>query len=288
MKPYAGAFLIAAMALASWGCPKEKPGTVVARVGDSALTLEEAAAAVDTAGPDGAARLGRFTASWVNSELLYQEALRQGVVDDPAFGARLEGLRRQLATQELLDRLIYADTTSSPDSVLRSYFAAHPDEFTLSESHLKLRLATFRSRETARKFAASVTAGSAWEGMVDSMAADPRLSAEIVTATHEAWYTRSTIYPQELWKVAGPLSPGEVSFPLKTGEGFTVVQYLALAPAGKAEEFEIVREDVADRVLVESRRSRLESLLGTLRAQHRVEILSYDAKRQEGTPRPNE
>jgi hypothetical protein len=288
MNRLAGASLIAFFALLPAGCSSEKPGTVVARVGDSALTLEEAAAAIDTTAPGGAGRMGRYVASWVNSELLYQEALRQGIGGDPAFGARVEGLRRQLASQELLDRVIYGDTTAVQDSVLRAYFLSHPDEFTLSENHLKLRLATFRSRETARRFAAAVTAGAAWEGLIDSMAADPKSSAEIVSATQEAWYTRSTIYPQELWKVAGPLNPGEVSFPLKTGEGFTIVQYLGLAAAGRTDEFDVVRDDVTDRVLIENRRSKLEALLATLRGRYGVEILIKDATRQEGTPTTNE
>jgi hypothetical protein len=280
----ARAFPVAVIALALAGCSQEEPGTVVARVGDSALTLEEAAAAVDTAAPGGGGRLAQYVASWVNAELLYQEALRQGIGDDPAFGVRLAALRRQLANQELLDRVVYGDTAAAPDSVLRAYFDAHPDEFTLSENHLKLRLATFRSREAARRFAAAVTAGAAWDGLIDSMTADPKSAAEIVSATDEAWYTRSTLFPQELWKVAGPLDPGDASFPLKTGEGFTVVQYLALAAAGKAGDFDIVREEVADRVLIEGRRSKLEALLGTLRERYGVEILVKDATRQEVTP----
>jgi hypothetical protein len=62
------------------------------------------------------------------------------------------------------------------------------------------------------------------------------------------------------------------------------VQYLALAAQGKTDEFDIVREDVNDRVLVESRRSKLESLLGTLRDRYGVEILINDATRPEGIP----
>jgi hypothetical protein len=288
MTPHARALLIAVTALALAGCSSEKPGTVVARVGDSVLTLEDAALVVDTASPGGPGRLARYAASWVNAELLYQEALRQGIGGDAAFGARIEAMRRQLASQELLDRVIYGDTAAVPDSALRAYFTSHPDEFTLSENHLKLRLATFRNRETARRFTAAVTAGATWDGLIDSMAADPKSSAEIVSATQEAWYTRATIYPQELWKVAGPLNPGDVSFPLKTGEGYTVVQYLALAAAGRTDEFDVVRDEVTDRVLVEQRRSKLESLLGTLRDRYGVEILIKDGTRPEGTPKANE
>lgn len=287
MKPSAGAFLVALVATAACGCSTERPGTVVARVGESVLTLEEAKTAVDTTAPDADARLARYVTSWVNAELLHQEALRQGIEDDPEFGIRLGELRRQLANQELLDRMVYGDTASLPDSVLRAYFASHPNEFSLSENHLKLRLATFRGRETARRFAAAVTAGRPWQDLLDSMAADPGASGEIVSASDERWYTRATLYPPELWKVAGPLSPGEASFPLRTTAGFTVVQYVAIAPAGPTDRFDIVRDDVADRVIVESRRAKLEALLGTLRERYGVEV-SIGAMRREGSSETDE
>ncbi len=287
MKSVPGAFLIVVIALLCGGCSAEPAGTVIARVGDSVLTLEEARAALDTSAGNFDKRLNRYVAAWVNSELLHQEALRLGIESDPGFEARLNTVRRQLVNQELLDRLIYGDTVSFGNDVLQSYFTSHPDEFTIAENHLKLRLATFHGRETARKFASSVAPGKTWTTLLDSMGKDPRASQEIVSSTPERWYTRSTIYPPELWKVTGPLGPGEVSFPLKTDEGYTVLQYVALAPAGKTDEFDLVRDEVLNRVLIESRRSRLETLLGTLRERYGVEMNLNDATRQEGPANSN-
>jgi peptidyl-prolyl cis-trans isomerase C len=289
MKSVPGAFLTAvAVALLWGGCTNRPPGTVIARVGDSTLTMEGARAALDTSAPDFSGRLNSYVTAWVNSELLHQEALRLGIESEPGFQSRLADVRRQLANQELLDRLIYADSIPPGDNVLLSYLDSHRDEFTLTENHLKLRLATFRSRESARRFASLLGAGSAWQALLDSMGRDPRASQEIVSSVPDRWYTRSTLYPPELWKVAGPLSPGEASFPLKTEEGYTVLQYLALAPAGKTNEFELVRDEVMNRVTIENRRARLEALLGTLRQRYRVEVNMNDATRQEGTPQTNE
>ena len=114
------------------------------------------------------------------------------------------------------------------------------------------------------------------------MEKDPQTSREIVSSTPERWYTRATVYPPELWKVAGPLSPGEVSFPLKTDEGYMVLQYVALAPAGKTNEFDLVREDALNRVLIENRRARLDSLLGTVRQRYGVEMNMNDEMPREG------
>ncbi len=288
MNPARGASLVAGIALLIAGCSPEPAGTVIAKVGDSVLTLEEAAADLDTSAADFGDRLNQYAAAWVNAELLYQESIRLGIGNDAGFEARMRAVRRQLANQELLDSLLYdAGETFSEDS-LRSYFSSHADEFTIGESHLKLRLATFRGREAARKFALSVTPARPWTALIDSIGKDPSASRDIVSAVPERWYTKSTIYPAELWKLAGPLGPGEVSFPLKTEDGFTILQYVALAQSGKTDEFDLVRDEVLARMLIESRRARLESLLGTLRERYGVEIHVTDAMRQEGSAHANE
>ncbi len=288
MTPARGASLIAGIALLIAGCSPEPAGTVVARVGDSVLTLEEAAADLDTSAVNFTDRLRQYAAAWVNAELLYQESLRLGIGSDAAFEARMRSVRRQLANQELLDRLIYGDSAAFAEDSLRSYFSSHADEFTIGENHLKLRLATFRARDAARKFAVSVTPARPWTALIDSIAGDPRASQEIVSSVPERWYTKSTLYPAELWKLAGPLGPGEVSFPLKTEEGFTILQYVALAQAGKTDQFDLVRDEVLARMLIENRRARLESLLGTLRERYGVEINVTDAMRQEGPAQSDE
>jgi hypothetical protein len=275
---------LAAMAVLASGCSSPKEGTPIARVGDAVLTLEAARAEVDTsaAGFDG--RLQRYVTGWVNSELLYQEAVSRGIGTTPEFEAKIAAVRRQLANQELLDLLIYGrDTTLSPDT-LRAYFDRHRDEFTLTEDHLKARLMTFRARENARRFAAAVIAKKSWQAAADSIASDSAAGAGVVSSVPATWFTRATLYPPELWKVASPLVPGEVSFPFKTETGFTVLQYVAFAPAGKTGEYELAEADVRDRVRIERDRAALETLLGTLRERYGVEMMMNN----EGTPRNNE
>lgn len=283
-----GAFLGAAAALLLAGCRAEPSGTVIARAGDAVLTLEDARAVLDTTAPNIDDLVARYAASWVNAELLWQEARRAGIDDDPRFVSRMDDVRRQLAGQELLDRVIHTGGADLPEDSLRSYLAAHPDEFSIAEDHLKLKVAVFRSREAARRFAASVTAARPWDAALDSLVVDPRASADILSAAPGRWYTAATLYPPDLWKVAGPLSPGEVSFPVRGGDGYAVIQYLAAARAGKTTEFDLVRGEVLARMLVESRRARLDSLLGTLRERHGVELNVSPAARQKGASAPRD
>ena len=94
--------------------------------------------------------------------------MRLGIGDEPGFQSRLKSVSRQLANQELLDRLIYGDSASFSEDSLRAYVASHADEFTIAESHLKLRLVTFRGRDAARKFAVTASSPAKWTAILDS------------------------------------------------------------------------------------------------------------------------
>jgi len=275
--------ILAVTAVFAAGCASPREGTPIARVGDAILTIEAARADMDTTSPGFNDRLGRYMAGWVNAELLYQEALRRGIGGGEEFQAKMARVRRQLVNQELLDLLVYGRDTVFSDDAMRAYFENHPDEFTLAEDHLRLRLMTFRGRESARRFAAAVNAKKSWQAAADSIGADSAASAEVVSSTPQTWFTRATLYPVELWKIASPLVPGEVSFPFKTDAGYTVLQYVSFAPAGKTGEFDLAREDVRDRMHIERGRAKLETLLGTLRERYGVEMMTNDASPQEGT-----
>lgn len=280
--------LIVVAAISAAGCDSRPEGTPIARAGDAILTLETARADMDTSSVGFDDRLQRYVAGWVNSELLYQEALRRGIGSGEEFEEKIALVRRQLVNQELLELLVYKADMVYPEDTLRAYFEYHRNEFTLAEDHLKLRLMTFMGREKARRFAAAVVAKKSWQAVADSISADSAASAEVVSSTPETWFTRATLYPPELWKVASPLDPGEVSFPFKADEGYTVLQYVSFAPAGTTGEFELAMDEVRDRLRMERARMELENLLGTLREQYGVEMMTNDATRQEGTTTPNE
>jgi hypothetical protein len=264
------------------GCGREQPGTVIARVGDSELTREEALADLDTSQGDLDRRMAQYTTAWINSELIYQEARRLGLEEDPEYLSRLKKVRRQIANQVLLDWMIYRDTTGFSEDTLRAYFENSRDEYSIAEDHLQLNLITFGSRRAARRFRTAVSTVKSWETVLDSVIDDPGISAEVVHSARSTWYTPATLYPPELWKVASPLGAGEVSFPFKTHRGYTLLQKLAFVSAGKDPQFELVRDEVLNRMRIEHRRGLFEQLLGTLRERYSVALLLNNTSDQDG------
>jgi hypothetical protein len=278
-----GTIAAVAVLLLLAGCGQEKRGTVVAKVGDAELTLEEALLAVDTTRAPAALQVRAYALSWVTNELLHQEAKKRGLDHSPSVERQLDDVTRQLAVQALLDQEDQADTAAPSDAALREYFSAHAAEFFLREDMVKLNVIVLARREEASALAAAVSGGTAWAVAVDRLRADSTTAPTIRFQAAGQFYSRRTLTPPDLWKVASALGVNEVSFPVRVGDAFAVLQLLASIAEGKAAEFEFVRDEVLERLAMERRRSRYDALVAKLRASTPVQVMLSPASATDTT-----
>ena len=253
-------------------CRKQQ-GTVIARVGDAVLTLEAASLAVDSSRGSADGQLRAYVATWVTAELLHQEAQREDVDETEKFHQQVQDVTRQLAVQAYLDKHLYADTLVLGDSVLHNYFTTHSSEFFLREDIIKLNMVVFAGREHASTFAATVSQSTPWQKALEKKFRNSKSHSEIVLNAAEQYYSRRTINPPELWKVATTLSVFETSFPVRISTGYAVMQPTAVLKEGTPADFDFVRDEVYQRVQLEQRRLRYEELLTSLRTQYTVQLL---------------
>ena len=264
------------------GCNrKTSDDKVIARVGNVRLTIDDARHSIDTTQGSFEQQLPGYISLWVTNTLLYQEAQREGVDNTDLFKNQIEETRRQIAIQDLLQQNVYADTGGLDDQTLKAYFDKHMNEFFVAEDMIKLNSIGFNSREDASTFAAAITQDRSWEDAVSKARNSTSSSGQIVSAASNQYYSQRSLFPPELWKVASTLNVGDVSFPIKTNLGYFVIQLLSVVPQGKTAEFDLVRDEVKNRVLIEKRRQRYEQYLGTLRKRYDVEILMNTGKSQD-------
>jgi hypothetical protein len=256
---------------------QREPEDVLARVGDAVLTARDAHAYIDTTQGQRESQLKHYVTYWVNTELVYQEAKRQGVENSEQFNGQLYSIRRQLANQTYLDQHVYSDTGEITDESVRKYYVSHAAEFFLREDMIKLNLATFANRERASVFAATVSQGMTWDSALTQVQRDAAVVGSTISAVSSQYFSSRTLFPQELWKVATALRAGEISFPVKSSAGtFTVLQALAIARQGTQTDFEIARPEARQRLLLETRRHLYDTLLTTLRKRYDVQIFIGD------------
>lgn len=266
------------------GCSRQQQDEkVIARVGNVRLTIDDARRSIDTNRGTFDNQLPGYIALWITNTLLYQEAQRKGIENTDLFRNQIEETRRQIAIQDLLQQNVYADTSGLDDSALKTYFDNHPDEFFVTEDMVRLNSVGFNSREEASRFAASVIQTRSWDNALSKARNSASSFLDIVSVATNQYYSRRSLFPPEIWKVASTLNIGDVSFPVKTNLGYFVIQLLSVLPRGKSAEFDLVQEEVKNRVLIEQRRRRYQEYLGTLRKRYDVEILLNVGKSNDST-----
>ena len=218
-------------------------------------------------------RTSAFVNEWVVEELLYQEAQRRGLTESNEIRRQLESARRHLAIEALLDEEVYTpDKAGVTDEEVSSYFKTHPSLFTLHEDVACLSYAQFRGRDAANQFRALLLHGTSWDEAIPEIRKDSATAAELRAVAYNQYFTQGRLYPDELWKMARNLSKDEVSFVIKTSAGYYVVMLRGFRHTGDTPDFDYVRDEVRDRILIERRRALYEKLVADLRLRQPVKV----------------
>lgn len=256
-------------------CSREVPqNPYVARVDQALLTEDEVADQHDSL--DYAVLHRReYINEWVNTELLYQEAARRGLADNPRIRREVEDTRRRLAVAALLQQELYGEENVSEDEIVTLYNGGG-EVFRLQEDLVKASYALFGDRDAANTFRGKLVRGTPWEAAVEECERDSLLRSRLVQVATRQFFTQGTLYPPELWKLARNLGKDEVSFAVKTPAGYYVLVVQSFTKQGELPELSYIRNEIRERILIEKRRIMYDRLLAELRAKHSVEVKSIE------------
>lgn len=250
---------------------QEEQKNTIARVNNEVLTDDMVRQQMDSTTMLKPALVQQYANRWITNELLYQEAKRQGIHTSEDVEQRVEEARKQLSISALLEREVYRSPSAViPQNVIASYFQAHQDEFRLQEQTIWLSLAVFSNSSMANEFRASALGTTGWEQSVKLFQSDT--SKQMIAYTDSLFYTQSSLYPPELWKVAAITGRLEVSFPIKTSAGYFVLRSLGNFAANTIAPLKKVRQTIVQRLEMEQRQQRYAEYLETLRKQNNVQL----------------
>ena len=265
---------VSIVALVAFSCSQRtEQSEEIARVDDQTLTREKIHEVFDSAAGVSEVQMRMFAREWVNSEILYQEAKREGLDHSDGVLKSLEEARRQLAINALLDKEVF---TESPQSIsgteAAAYFRTHAEEFALRDDIVELSLAVFAEREPAASFRETALEGGGWQTALNAAQAPVDGKVPLITKADSAFFTQSSLFPSKLWKVATALGPGEVSFPVKTNSGYFVIMLIGSYPRGSTSPLEYVQDAIKSRLVMQHRQERLAEFLESARKKHTVQI----------------
>lgn len=271
-------FLIVLLTMFTSCSQEQQSQQIVARVNDQVLTMEMIRSQVDSSRTLSTVELQQYVHRWVTNELLYQEARQRGYDVSEEIQRKVADARKQFSIAELLEKEIYslAENSIRPDKIA-SYYQAHSDEYVLKENMVQLSLAIFNQSSEANQFRASALGAAGWQNSIRSMLRIERFRTDetkgLLSFSDSLFFTQSSLYPPELWKVATALGMLEVSFPVRTSVGYVVMRSLGQFKKGAMTPLHYVEDDIRQRLTMELRQERYQTFVQTLRNKHTVQFM---------------
>jgi parvulin-like peptidyl-prolyl isomerase len=263
------AALLGLMALAI-ACGRRSASPIVARVGDAVLTLDDIRSSIPAEYRDRITREQNiaYVKQWIDTELLYQEALKRRLLREPAIRSRLESMKRELLSAELLSRQQASAAPLSDSTVLR-YYEANRETFA-------------RPHEVVRCL----------QIVVDKYAQASALRAQVTPENFLALAEQSSLLPPEDPRSVPYMAPddlpapvaaalaglrvGGTTQPVKVGERFSIVHLLDRQPAGSTATLDEVRDRIVDRLTAQIQKEEIDHVLSSLRMKTEV-TFNFDA-----------
>ncbi|HLP14952.1 MAG TPA: peptidylprolyl isomerase [Bacteroidota bacterium] len=252
-------------------CSKPAPAArELARVNDAPLTKDMIESRAEDPRQLSEAQIRMYANRWVISELLFQEAKRQGLDESESVKRSLEDAHKQLAVAALLEKEVIAISPADVSAEqVQAYYEKHLDEFTAQEPTLWLQTVVLRNRRSGEEFHDRALArDGGWSRAMEEQKAANNVAGSADSVIH----TQSTLYPSELWRLATAMKLHDVSFPVKTSAGYFVMRLLGSLKRGDAMPLAIIEPRIRERLSVELRQQRYSDLIESLRKKNNVQL----------------
>lgn len=251
-----------------WGCNGDKPRTdYVAKVNNSYLTGEEVAVMVDTSAAKKFYR-NEVIKNWIETELLYQAALDEGITNDAEYFRLIENSKKELAVSLYLQKYLREENIRYDLKDLESFYEVNKNDFKLFADTYIINRVDFINEDKAILFRNSVIE-SDWNKALNMFSTD---SAYIRSFIKNKLYDYE-IHPAELYRVVTSLYPDEVSILLSLNEGmYSIVQVEQKFLKDSTPPFEIVKSEVENRFLKSQKDQSYRELMKDLYSNNEIEI----------------
>lgn len=206
---------------------------------------------------------------WVESELLYQEALKRGVDRDPSIQRLIKSTERTLLSNEILEQE-YALVSAPDEATLLNYYQENRDYFILQDNAYRIRYAQFDSRTEARNFWREIKDGSGFS----DLAINRSLHQSSQNGGEMGIVTEDMVEPA-VWSAieatVARLGLVKISDPFEVSEGWACIIVDEEYEAGEMQPFDSVREKVHDMYLLEQREKIRRDLIHKLSVNSQIE-----------------
>ena len=247
-------------------------GPIVARVNDTILTTGDMQAEMRTVVlPAATSQMQQeWVQEWIQSELLYQEALRLGLDEDPKLSREMQRMSRDYLANVLLERKLSEGSPNVSDEDIVNYYTEYQDEFVRQEPEYRLSVIVLETESDAREVWRNLV-----RGRVDFGELARNRSQDVTSAQKDGdlgFLKPGDISDPNFRDIVFAMRVGDLSRAVPTESGYCIIQVTDAYAQGSVKKIESVRGEIVNRVLEERRRNKIRQLVDGLRQRANVEV----------------
>lgn len=250
-----------------------KEAKILARVNNQVLTLEEFNQQFKEAKPTRYRRRLRpemgqqFVEHWIETELLFQEAIRRGIDESPDLLEKVEEVKKRMITQMLIQEEMNKVEVS--DEEVAEYFDRHKGRFSTPEM-IRIKHILVKTEEEAKEIKERLNKGEEFEKLAREKSTDMRTKGRggdlgfIDRRRYQRRFGRSFI------NAAFSLEKSEVSQPVRSRLGYHLIKLEEKREAGQ-QPLDQVRERVERGALSEKKMKTRQEFIESLQKKAQIE-----------------
>ncbi len=249
------------------GCMEETPTPdYVARVEDQYLFEEDLERIMDNLAETGDPLEMReqIVNQWLSTELLYREALRRGLAEDPEVQRRLDESERSVLVNALVESFYRNNTAAPPAEEMRAYFEQHKEQLRLREPFVRIRYLRAATAEEARQArqallnAPAAERDSIWGARTAALATGPSAPDTLSDPRISAYdhYPESRLFGNQplLRQALANLDDERTAAIIESDSAWHVLQMAQRIPTGSIPEQEWIQSELARQIMLQSRK----------------------------------
>jgi hypothetical protein len=256
------------------GC-SDAPKDFIVKIGNSMLTEAsiDSSLRADLRTEAGARR--SYVQNWINSEAVYQKAIKEGFDKDPEYQRQVENMRRELLIQSFMESELEKNLSVSPKEI-EDYYGQNRNSFIYPEDHVKVQYFLTRDKLRSKKISNEFLTMSRlrkkdFMELISQASAD----SDIIGATE--FQPRNRFEEKVAKQVFMKNATDEIIGPIMTKDGFYSFWYVVeIRPKGTYIPFGEISMEIEARLKVNKRKAKTAELIAKIREEMNVEYRSTE------------
>ena len=245
----------------------KKPETYIAKVNNSYLTESRLAELIDSQFVSEKSR-SVIIKNWIRQEILFQQAIKEGLTETNEFKETLNNTRKQLAAALVLEKFAASTQQQFNEEELKNFFEENESSFKLPFNAYYLNRIDFSNRDAAVAFRTKLIMNG-WAGAIYESEPD----TNIISKEDSILVAEQDIQPIRLLRILEGLYPLEISIVIPDERGYySVVQLLDKYTEGSLPAFEAVKDEVERRYKSALTELAIENYIDDLYSLSEIEI----------------